>query len=69
VLHVCAICLVATVQLSVLHIRKAIVRPTLEYAATEWNPHNSGDTQLLEALQNQSAQWICGSRWSPITNY
>ena len=40
---------------------KAIVRPTLEYAATVWNPHNSGDIHLLEALQNRAAWWICGS--------
>ena len=47
---------------------KAIVRPTLEYAATVWNPHNSGDIHLLEALQNRAARWICGSRWNPPTN-
>ena len=40
---------------------KAIVHLTLEYVATEWNQHNSGDIHLLEALQNHAARWICGS--------
>ena len=40
---------------------KAIVHPTLEYV-TVWNPHNSGNVHLLEALQNCTAWWICGSR-------
>ena len=44
---------------------KAIVRPTLEYAATVWNP---GDIHLLEALQNRAARWICGNCWNPPTN-
>ena len=47
---------------------KAIVRPTLEYAAVVWCPHTSGDIKLLESLQNRAAHWICGSRWSPPTN-
>ena len=47
---------------------KAIIRPTLEYAAVVWNPHNLGDIQLLESLQKRAARWICGSRWSPSTS-
>ena len=47
---------------------KAIIQPTLEYAAVVWNPHNLGDIQLLESLQKRAARWICGSRWSPSTS-
>ena len=47
---------------------KAVVRPTLEYAAVVWSPHTKGDIKLLESLQNRAACWICGSRWSPQTN-
>ena len=46
---------------------KAIVHPTLEYV-TVWNPNNSGNVHLLEALQNCAAWCICGSRWNPATN-
>ena len=35
---------------------KAIIRPTLEYAAVVWNPHNLGDIQLLESLQKRAAR-------------
>ena len=45
---------------------KAIIRPTIEYAAVVWNPHNHGDIKLLESLQNRAACWICGSRWCPL---
>ena len=34
---------------------KAIIRPTLEYAAVVWNPHNLEDIQLLESLQKRAA--------------
>ena len=47
---------------------KAVVCPTLEYAAVVWSPHTKGDIKLLESLQNRAARWICGSRWSPRTN-
>ena len=47
---------------------KAIIRPTLEYAAVVCNPHNLGDIQLLESLQKRAARWICGSCWSPSTS-
>ena len=34
---------------------KAIIRPTIEYAAVVWNLHNRGDIKLLESLKNQAA--------------
>ena len=39
---------------------KAVVCPTLEYAAVVWSPHTKGDIKLLESLQNRAAGWICG---------
>ena len=47
---------------------KAIVRPSLKYAAVVRNPHTKKDINLLESLQNRAARWICGSWWSPATN-
>jgi len=47
---------------------KAIVRPTLEYAAVVWCPHYNCDIKMIESLQNRAAYWICGSCWSPPTN-
>ena len=40
---------------------KAIVRPSLEYAAVVCNPHSTKDINSLESLQNRAARWICGS--------
>ena len=39
---------------------KAIVRPTLEYAATVWNPHNSGDIQLPKIEQFDGSVGVGG---------
>ena len=39
----------------------SIVRPHLEYASIVWNPHTSSDTNLLEAVQNCAARWICAT--------
>jgi len=47
---------------------KTIVRPSLEYATVVCSPHSKGDINLFESLQNRAARWICGSRWSPVTN-
>ena len=43
------------------------VRPHLEYASIVWNPHTSSDTNLLEAVQNRAACWICAT-WDRDTH-
>ena len=42
---------------------RALVRPTLEYAAVVWCPHATRDIKLLQSFQGRGAHWICGSRW------
>ena len=37
----------------------SIIRPHLEYANIVWNTHASSDINLLEAVQNWAAHWIC----------
>ena len=44
----------------------SIVRPHLEYASIVWNPHTSSDINLLEAVQNRAARWICAT-WNRDT--
>ena len=44
----------------------SIVRPYLEYASIVWNPYTSSDTNLLEAVQNRAARWICAT-WDHAT--
>ena len=44
----------------------SIVRPHLEYASVVWNPYTSADVNLLEAVQNRAARWICAT-WDPVT--
>ena len=44
----------------------SIVRPHLEYASVVWNPYISADVNLLEAVQNRAARWICAT-WDPVT--
>ena len=39
----------------------AMVRPTLEYASTVWNPHKQKDVQLLEKVQRRAARYACGN--------
>ena len=44
----------------------SIVRPHLEYASIVWNPYTSSDTNLLAAVQNRAACWICAT-WDHAT--
>ena len=37
---------------------KALVRPTLEYASSVWDPHNTEDITKLEAVQRRAARWV-----------
>ena len=36
----------------------SLVRSVLEYAATIWDPHESGDIKLLESVQRRSARFV-----------
>ena len=31
--------------------------PSMEYAATVWDPHHTGDIQHLEKVQRRAARW------------
>ena len=37
---------------------RAIVHPSLEYAAVVCTLHSTGDINLFESLQNRAVQWI-----------
>ena len=37
----------------------ALVRPTLEYASTVWDPHKKQDMDLLETVQRKAARYAC----------
>ena len=37
----------------------ALVRPTLEYASTVWDPHKKQDVDLLETVQRKAARYAC----------
>ena len=39
---------------------KALVRPTLEYASTVWDPHEKVDAQRLEDVQRRAARFVTG---------
>ena len=39
---------------------KALVRPTLEYASTVWDPHEKGEVKKLEMVQRRAARFVCG---------
>ncbi|KAI8518827.1 hypothetical protein Bbelb_020840 [Branchiostoma belcheri] len=38
---------------------KALVRPTLEYASTVWDPNTAKDIATLEKVQRRAARWVC----------
>ena len=44
----------------------SIVRPHLEYASIVWSPYTSTNINLLEAIQNRAARWICAT-WDRVT--
>ena len=39
---------------------KSLVRPTLEYAATVWDPHHQNEIDTLENVQRRSARFVLG---------
>jgi len=39
---------------------KSLVRPTLEYASTEWDPHTQACIQQLETVQRRAARFVKG---------
>ena len=36
-----------------------LVRPTLEYASSSWNPYTDTDIKRLEQIQNNAARFVC----------
>jgi len=36
-----------------------LVRPTLEYASSLWNPYTDTDTKSLEQIQKNAAHFLC----------
>jgi len=44
-----------------------LVRPHLEYGASIWDPHTSGDSARLEAVQRRAARFCCG-RWHNLSS-
>ena len=36
-----------------------LVRPTLEYASSLWNPYTDTDTKRLEQIQKNAAHFLC----------
>ena len=47
-----------------------IVRPSLEYASTIWDPHQANHISMLEKTQRRAARWISGDyrRHSSVTS-
>lgn len=39
---------------------KTIVRPTLEYCSTVWDPHSQQQARNLEQVQRRAARWVTG---------
>jgi hypothetical protein len=39
----------------------SLVRPTLEYASSAWDPHQSGDKAALERVQRRAARFVKGN--------
>ena len=42
---------------------RSIVRPCMEYTCVVWNPHDTRDCALFDAVQNRAARWIVMSHW------
>ncbi|KXJ20505.1 putative RNA-directed DNA polymerase from transposon BS [Exaiptasia diaphana] len=38
-----------------------LVRPTLEYASSSWNPHTDTDVNRLEQVQKNAARFVCNN--------
>ena len=36
-----------------------LVRPTLEYASSSWNPYTDTDIKRLEQIENNTARFVC----------
>ena len=36
-----------------------LVRPTLEYASSSWNPYTDTDIKRLEQIENNAARFVC----------
>ena len=36
-----------------------LVRPTLEYASSSWNPYTDTDIKHLEQIQKNAARFVC----------
>ncbi|XP_072019123.1 uncharacterized protein [Amphiura filiformis] len=49
---------------------QSIVRPTLEYAASIWDPHTQKNITKLEKVQRSAARFVCSnySRYSSVTS-
>ena len=41
-------------------IYKALVRPTVEYSATVWDPYVAKNIQQVEMIQRRAARWVLG---------
>ena len=39
---------------------KAIVRPTVEYCTTVWDPHYKTQAATIEKVQRRAAHWVTG---------
>ena len=37
---------------------KALVRPTLEYCSTVWDPYTAKNTNIVEMVQRRAARWV-----------
>ena len=39
----------------------SLVRPTLEYASSSWNPHTDCDVNRPEQVQKNSTRFVCNN--------
>ena len=44
-----------------------LVRPTIEYASSTWNPHTNTDVNRLEQVQKTAARFVCNDYNSAIS--